>query len=152
MDIDAISLCAAQFGVPCDEAARYFDNSEGWAPHDTSGPSASPPASSPSPTSSSAGDERIERLLNAFAARFGSASGGSSGASGRGQSQRRNVPSSIRDVIPDALVRARKEAGLCAKCGVVKYEAGGKGHNARTCQAAADKTTSVAEGRKKANF
>jgi hypothetical protein len=152
MQLDSISLCAAQFGISRDEAARYVEPSEGWAPHETSGPSATPPASSPSPASSPAGDEQIERLLNAFAARFGSASSGSSGASGRGQSQRRNVPSGIRDVIPDALIKARKEAGLCVKCGVVKYEPGGKGHSSRTCQAAADKTTSVAEGRKKANF
>lgn len=153
MELDAISLCATQFGISRDEAARYVEPSEGWAPHETSGPSASPPTSSPSPaSSSSAGDEQLEHLLNAFAARFGNASSGSSGSSSRGQSQRRNVPSGIRDVIPDALIKARKEAGLCVKCGVVKYEPGGKGHSSRTCTAAADKTTSVADGKKKANF
>jgi hypothetical protein len=50
------------------------------------------------------------------------------------------------------LFHARKKAGLCCKCGVAKYEPDAHGHNARTCKAAADKTTSVEEGRKKAGF
>jgi len=54
--------------------------------------------------------------------------------------------------IPQDLFDARKKAGLCCKCGVAKYEGGGRGHNAGTCKAAPDKTTSVEEGRKKANF
>ena len=54
--------------------------------------------------------------------------------------------------IPQELFEARKKAGLCCKCGVAKYEPGGRGHNAATCKAAADKATSVAEGLKKANF
>jgi hypothetical protein len=153
MELDAISLCATQFGISRDEAARYVEPSEGWAPHETSGSSASPPASSPFPAGGSPGPgdhhEQIERLLNAFAARFG---GASNGQPGKGQSQRRNVPSGMRSDIPEALVKGRKEAGLCVKCGVAKYEPGGDGHNARTCKAAADKTTSVAEGKKKANF
>ena len=69
----------------------------------------------------------------------------------RGNS-RRNAPSGVLKEIPQDLFEARKKAGLCCKCGVAKYEGGNQGHNARTCKAAADKTTGVEEGRKKANF
>ena len=58
----------------------------------------------------------------------------------------------MQKAIPQELATARKEAGLCIKCGVEKYEPGGKGHNARTCQRAIDPKTSVAEGLKKASF
>ena len=58
----------------------------------------------------------------------------------------------MKDQIPEAMIEARKAAGLCVKCGVVKYEGGGRGHNAKTCKAGFDKTTSVAEGKKKAGF
>ncbi len=91
-------------------------------------------------------------MLAAFQRFHASTSSGSSGSQGKSQSKRRNVPDGVRDEVPSALAEARKAAGLCIKCGVAKYEAGGKGHNSRTCQAPADKTTSAAEGKKKAGF
>jgi hypothetical protein len=39
-------------------------------------------------------------------------------------------------------------SGLCVKCGIVRYAAGVNGHNAATCTAEADRTTSAAEGLK----
>ena len=93
----------------------------------------------------------MERLLAAFTSRLASASS-SSGPQGKAQSQRRNAPDHVRGDIPDGLFKERKAAGLCAKCGVAKYEGGHNGHNSRTCKAAADKTTSVTEGKKKAGF
>jgi hypothetical protein len=151
MDVDAISMCAAQFGVPRDEAARYLAPGEGWAPHDTAGGSGAAAAAASPASSSSSGDDQLERLLNALAARFGS-SLGSSSAKARGQSQRRNVPSGVLADIPEELVKARKAAGLCIKCGVAKYEGGSSGHNSRTCKAPADRSTSAEAGRKKADF
>ena len=152
MQLDAISLCAAQFGVSREEAARYVEPGEGWAPHDTDARS-SAPAKSPA-SSSSEGME--ERLLAAFEARFkalaSSSGNSSSGSQGKSQPSRRYVPSGVKDQIPEAMIEARKAAGLCVKCGVVKYEGGGRGHNAKTCKAGFDKTTSVAEEKKKAGF
>lgn len=148
--LDAISLCAAQFGVSRAEATAYLAESEGWAPHDTAGTASSTASSSPPPaavrSSTTSEAQQMERLLAAFEARFADKSGG------KPQSQRRSVPAPIRTDVPDALVTARKEAGLCVRCGVAKYEPGGRGHNSRTCKAAVDKTTSAVEGRKKANF
>ena len=146
MQLDAVSLCAAQFGVSREEAARYVEPGEGWAPHDTE------PGLSASPASGSAGDDAMERLLAAFTSRFSAAASGSSGPQSKGQSQRRNVPRGVRADVPEELAKARRDAGLCIKCGVAKYEPGGKGHNSVTCKASVDKTTSAAEGRKKANF
>ena len=149
MELDVISLCAAQFGITREDAQRYVEPKEGWAVHDTGSNSASssPP---PQPPTTAGDDPQIERLLAAFEARFGRMNAGAGGP--RPQSQRRNVPNATRLEIPSALLAARKEAGLCVRCGVVKYEGGHHGHNSRTCQAPVDKTTSAAEGKKKANF
>lgn len=149
MQLDAVSLCATQFGISREEAARYVEPGEGWAPHDTDAHShtaAQPTA--PSPT-----DGLEERMLAAFQ-RFQAAGhpNSSPGPQGKSQSSRRYVPSGVKDEIPEAMILARKAAGLCVKCGVVKYEGGGRGHNAKTCKAGFDKTTSVAEGKKKAGF
>ena len=54
--------------------------------------------------------------------------------------------------VPAELIAARKEAGLCMKCGIHEYTPGSQGHNSNTCRANIDKTTSAAEGKKKANF
>ena len=150
--LDAISLCAAQFGVSRAEATAYLAESEGWAPYDTAAAS-SPRASSSSllpaarapASAASTESQQMERLLAAFEARYGD-------KTGRPQSQRRHVPGPIRDSVPDALVDARKAAGLCVRCGVVKYGPGAHGHNSRTCKAPVDKTTSAADGKKKADF
>jgi hypothetical protein len=150
MDLDAINLCAVQFGVSQEEAARYLSNSEGWAPHETDGEVAGPagrsaaaaaPAAKAQPAAESA---LVERLLAAFETRFANR------GAPRGPSQRRMVPGDVAREVPEALAEDRKKAGLCIKCGVAKYEPGGKGHNSRTCKAQVDKTTSAAEGRKKA--
>lgn len=153
VSMDAISLCAMQFGVSRTEAAAYLQESEGWAPHDTSSPATSagqaPAASSPPPTAATIGDgQQLERLLAAFESRLANRLG--SGA--KAPSQRRNVPGGVRSDVPEALVSARKEAGLCVRCGVAKYEPGARGHNSRTCKAPVDKTTSAADGRRQANF
>ena len=150
MELDAIALCATQFGISREEAQRYVKPQEGWAVHETG------PGSSPSPPTRSLEahtDAQMERLLAAFESRYGKPAAAASGAGApRPQSQRRNVPDGVRSDVPEALVTARREAGLCIKCGVVKYEGGGRGHNSRTCKAAVDKTTSAAEGKKKAGF
>ena len=154
MQLDSISLCATQFGVSREEAARYVEPGEGWAPHDTDARS---PATAYLPASSPT-DGFEERMLAAFQ-RFHASTGSSSSsppssqAQGKSQSQRRNVPKALREEISEALLDARRAVGLCIKCGVVKYEPGGNNaHNSRTCKAAADKTTSVADGKKKAGF
>jgi hypothetical protein len=155
-NIDAISLAAVAFGWTREEAQAHMGNEEGWAPHDTSGGSkssssgsSSGPASSGSPTPASPLEEKFDRLLAAFAAQ-GTKVG--AGPAARERNSRRNAPSGVLKELPRELAESRKKAGLCIKCGVAKYEPGGHGHNAVTCKAAADKTTSAEEGRKKANF
>ena len=156
MGLDAISLAVTTFGWTREEAQRCMNDSEGWAPHDTSGGSkssssgsSSGPASSGSPTPASLSSEQITQLLAAFAAQ-GAKVG--AGPAARERNSRRNAPSGMAKEIPQDLFDARKKAGLCCKCGVVKYEPGGHGHNSRSCKAPVDKTTSAAEGLKKANF
>lgn len=155
MQLDAIALCATQFGISRDDAARYLEPQEGWVSHDTSGAGPSslpPPSANPPPRAADSPSEaQMERLLAVLESRFGRASSSEPRGHAKG-SQRRNVPSGVRNDVPDVLAKARKEAGLCIKCGVAKYEGGGNGHNSRTCKAPADITTSVAEGRKRANF
>jgi len=154
MNLDAISLAVQTFGWTREEAKELLSDSEGWAPHDTNSAASARPAASPasaatsSPTSLSS--EQITQLLAAFAAQ-GTRVG--AGPAGRERNQsKRNAPSGVLKEIPQDLFDARKKAGLCCKCGVAKYEGGAHGHNSRTCKAAADKTTSVADGVKKANF
>jgi hypothetical protein len=143
MDIDAVSLCAVQFGVPREVAASYLEDAEGWQPHDTASSSFTAPA--PSTPATSAPPPSIEQLLAAMDARY-------AGRGGKGNSQRRNVPAPIRADIPQELAEQRKQAGLCVRCGVKKYEGGMKGHNARTCHAPVDKTTSAADGKRAAGL
>lgn len=135
-DINAVQLCATEFGVDSATAQRYLMPAEGWAPHDTGAQQHS--AAAAGFHGSTAALE--ERLLNAFEARYG-----------KPQSQRRMVPKPVAAEVPEELARKRREAGLCIKCGIVKYE-GGRGHNSRTCRAAADKTTGTQEGRRKAGL
>jgi hypothetical protein len=158
MEIDAISLCATQFGITREEASHYLAPQEGWSVHETHGgesqsaaAASSAPAASPKARSTaSSEDVSVERLLAAFATHLGQARGSSS--ANKGQSKRRNAPGDVAKEVPQELASARKEAGLCIRCGVTKYESGSKGHNAAVCRLPVDKTTSVAEGRKKANF
>lgn len=150
--LDAVTLAATTFGWSREEASKHLDdsNAEGWSIHDTStsGSSSSSshtrnPTASPSPGMSI---EQMTQLAAMFGARMGS------GSDHPRKQSRRNAPVDVKNSIPDALADARKQAGLCIKCGIVKYEGGGRGHNARTCKAAADPTTSVAEGKKKAGL
>jgi hypothetical protein len=143
--VDAISLAVATFGWSREEARQHLSEGEGWAPHDTqSAPAAATTGQTAPPATT---DDRFERLLAALARR-------SDGDSiGRDRvSSRRNAPADVLKEVPEALAAQRKEAGLCIKCGVAKYEPGTKGHNSRTCKASADKTTSVEQGKKKAGF
>jgi hypothetical protein len=156
MGLDAISLAVTTFGWTREEAQRNLSDSEGWAPHETSGGSkssssgpSSGPASSGSPTPASLSSEQVTQLLAAFAAQSTKVG---AGPAARERNSRRNAPSGMAKEIPQDLFDARKKAGLCCKCGVVKYEPGGHGHNSRSCKAPVDKTTSAAEGLKKANF
>ena len=153
--LDAIALAATTFGLTREEAGQYVAESEGWAPHDTHGGSqlqqggaGAGPASKASSPPASSSDDKLDRILNALAthAKVGA------GPAARERNSRRNAPSGVMKEVPQDLFEARKKAHLCCKCGVAKYEPGGKGHNSVTCKAAADKTTSVAEGLKKAGF
>ena len=151
INLDAVSLAVATFGWTREEAQQHFHEDEGWAQHDTHG---NPPSHSNSSSSSVASSspanlskEQMEQLINAMS-RVGAGPAGRD----RNAQSRRSVPSGVVKDVPEALAKSRMEAGLCIKCGVAKYEGGGKGHNSRTCKAPVDKTTSAAEGRKKANF
>jgi hypothetical protein len=146
MDVDAISLAAMQFGVSYEDAARYVEPAEGWAPHDTE--TAPPPVAG-------AGTLDVETVAKLCAmyksGRFAPSNGSSTSSSG-GPSSRRNVPFDVKKNIPEALVKERMAAGLCVKCGTTKYSAGAHGHNSRTCKLPSDTKTSAADGKKKAGF
>ena len=146
--INAVSLAMNHFGWGPEEAAGYLQDCEGWASHDTDapgGPAAAAAAAAATPAAPPAVSQQLNQLqaqIAQLAARFGSDTKG----------PRRNVPAGVRVIVPEPLASARKEAGLCVKCGIVRYEPGNKGHSARTCRAAADTTTTVVDGKKKAGF
>lgn len=151
--VDAISLAAATFGWTREEAAQHLEDSEGWAAHDTN---SAPPQRAPSGPAAFAAsartplaDDQVEQIVNALAARVGA---GPAGRDRNAANSRRNVPSGVWKEVPKELAEARKAAGLCIKCGIAKYEGGGRGHNSVTCKSAVDKTTSVPDGMKKAGF
>jgi hypothetical protein len=140
MDVDAIALCAMQFGVSRDEAAAYCVVGESC-----SGGTASAGAAA-APSQAGSDRELLTQLLAAITSpRFHKGASNSRG----GKSTGAPAEGALKD-IPEDLIAARKKANLCAKCGVVRYERGAKGHNARTCKASPDKTTSVADGLKRA--
>jgi hypothetical protein len=150
--VNAISL-AAMLGCTREEAEAHLEDSEGWAAHDTDQP---PPQPQLAPTGPAAfagagrlAEDQLAMIVNAVTA----ATRVGAGQTARDRApSRRTVTQGVANEIPSELANARKEAGLCIKCGVVKYEGGGKGHNSRTCRAPADRTTTVAEGKKKAGF
>ena len=142
MDVDAIALCAVQFGVTRDEAAAYCIAD---CPGDHAADAAT---SSRAPASLQTGSDRelLTQLLAAItSSRFHKGASHSRG----GKSTGAPAEGALKD-IPEDLIAARKKANLCAKCGVARYERGAKGHNARTCKASPDKATSVADGLKRA--
>jgi len=158
MSLEDITLAINNLGWTPEDVQRNLVaiNPEGWAPHDTSGSkssssgsSSSGPASSGSPPPAPTLEEKFDKLLAAFAAQSTKVG---AGPAARERNSRRNAPSGVLKELPRELAESRKKAGLCIKCGVAKYEPGGHGHNAVTCKAAVDKTTSAAEGRKKAGF
>jgi hypothetical protein len=155
INIDAISLAAAAFGWSREEAQRNLSDSEGWTPHDTSGSSKSSqwrstagPASAASPPPTHTSNEQLAQLLNALLAHTTRVGAGPA-ARERNQSRRNG---GVAKEIPAELIDARKDAGLCIRCGVVEYEPGSRGHNAATCDAAVDRTTSVEDGLKQAGL
>ena len=147
MQIDAISLAAVQFGISREEAARYFDSEEGWTPHDTDHHTAPRPQGQAQLT-----EDTAQKLLAAMTS--GRFAGGqlTGSSSSRGGGGRRQVPADIKKDVPEPLAKERQAAGLCIKCGVARYEPGGKGHNSRTCKSATDLTTTVAEGKRRAGL
>jgi hypothetical protein len=157
MSLEDITLAINNLGWTPEDVQRNLVaiNPEGWAPHDTSGskPSSSGPSSAPASSGSrppaSSLEEKFDKLLAAFAAQSTKVG---AGPAARERNSRRNAPSGALKELPRELAESRKKAGLCIKCGVAKYEPGGHGHNAVTCKAAVDKTTSAEEGRKKAGF
>lgn len=129
MEVDAVSLCAAQLGLTPEEAASCLSTA-------TESPSGS--VNSVNEVTLAA----VTKLATALGSRQGYRIPKNAG---------RRSGSSIREV-PEALAEGRKTAGLCIKCGIRKYEKGGKGHNSRNCQAPVDKTTTVEDGKRLAGF
>lgn len=147
--VNAVSLAVASFGWTPEEAAAAFEDSEGWAAHDTNGDQSQRAPNGPAAFAGAGRlpEDQMELLVHAIASRVGA------GQTARDRApSRRTVTSGVANEIPPEMANARKEAGLCIKCGVAKYEPGGKGHNSRTCKAPADKTTGIAEGKKRAGF
>jgi hypothetical protein len=145
---DSIALAMNNFGIDRETASSWIEEGEGWAPHDTDSRHAGPTAAAPAAGTAAADTAMLSRLLAAFTASQHSAPKGDP----QGGNSRRGVPGDVAKQVPADLAAARKEAGLCIKCGVHKYEPGGKGHNSRTCKSAVDLKTSVADGKKKAGF
>ena len=149
MDLSAVTLCQQTFGVPREVALSYCAPAEGWAAHDTSAsPSFSPSATSPAAaTSLSALTNQIAELQRQLAA---TAAAAAAGPADLNALSRRTTAPGVKKEIPDALAKERRDAGLCIKCGVTAYGAGAHGHNSRTCKLPIDKTTSIAEGLRRA--
>ena len=152
INIDAISLAVATFGWTREEAQSNLHDSEGWAPYDTHGSSSSqgagPASAGPPPPMSSMSEQIQAAVLNALAA-AATRVGAGPAARERNQSRRNG---GVAKEIPSELVEARKDAGLCIRCGVVAYEPGSSGHNAATCHGAVDRTTSAEDGIKQAGL
>ena len=130
MQLDAITLAATSFGVSREQAAAYFTDEEGWAPHHTDGAPPRQSAAAALPAQQDLAERLLgmERMLAAFST----------------QAAKKDVP--------DPLASERQAAGLCIRCGIAKYTTGNGGHNSRTCKAAADTTTTVAEGKRRASL
>lgn len=154
LQLDMVTLASTTFGIPRDEACWYVDdsNAEGWAPHETGSSSSPVPQGQPVANDRSSTPTLSNEQLLQLAAMLSSKPSFSGSWKKAAAANRRSVPSGVRDDIPEELRKARTEAGLCIKCGVHKYEPGGRGHNSRTCKSAVDKVTGVAEGKKKAGL
>jgi hypothetical protein len=137
MDLSAVEMCSRVFDVSIAEATRYFESAEGWAPHDTS----SSLAATGSSSTQSDREAALARQVSALQEQLNLSA-----------TSRRTVAPPVKKEIPEQLAADRRSAGLCVRCGIVKYEPGGKGHNSRTCQAQPDKSTSAAAGAKRAGL
>lgn len=136
MDISATESCRRNFNISAEEAASYIEPAEGWAEHETS--SFTSPGATTTHSSSTA-EARLIQQVNSLQAQLAAMS-------------RRTVSPPVKREVPEQLAADRRDAGLCVRCGVVKYEAGGKGHNSRTCTKPVDVTTSAVAGKKAAGL
>lgn len=150
LSLDAVSTVAHAFGWTREEASRHLEDNEGWAPHETDGRSPAAAGGQQAVGSTPRSSTEHQELLKAISAL--TAKVGAGPAAGERKKSRRDAPPEALKGIPEELRESRRNAGLCMKCGVAKYEGGSRGHNSRTCKEPADKTTSAAEGRKKADF
>ena len=150
MDLSAIEMCphALKFDLSAAEARGYLEETEGWAEHDTStrshhsgstSHSSQPAAKRPGNSHTSPAAADLTRQVNALQAQLAAMS-------------RRTISPPVKRDVPEQLAMERRTAGLCIRCGVAKYEAGGRGHNSRTCQAPVDTSTSAASGAKRAGL
>ena len=136
MDLSAL---AAQLGVPAAEAAGFLEGLPEW---DTDADTIASPAAAAGPASAPApGGPSLAQQLNALTQQLNALT-----------QNRRNVPGGALKSIPNDLIQARKKAGLCARCGIAKYEPAPHGHNARSCKARPDAQTSVADGLQRAGL
>jgi hypothetical protein len=147
--VDAISLAVLTFGWTREEAARHLEDREGWAAHDTNAghPQRAPtgPAAFAVPNRIPLAIDQLECIVNAVTARLTAGAGQDSDRTAKPATSR---GSGVAREVPADLVASRMGSGLCVKCGIVRYTAGVNGHNAATCTAEADRTTSAAEGLK----
>jgi hypothetical protein len=137
MDLSAIELCRRAFELSAAEARDYLEPAEGWAPHDTT-----PAGSGSSCGPSSARTSELEQQVHALQAQLAAL----------GPVGRRSVQPVVKKEVPEQLAADRRAAGLCIRCGVAKYEAGGKGHNSRTCKLPCDLSTPASIGAKRAGL
>lgn len=148
MDLSAAELLRAAdvFGISREQAMAYLQPAEGWAPHDTGATEDRTTVDAPSVQPWAAALNAIQQQQAAFQQQVLNALSQGSKPAGR-----RSVAPATK-AVPEELAKARTEAGLCIRCGVHKYEPGTRGHNSRTCRLPVDKTTTVAEGRRRAGF
>jgi hypothetical protein len=147
--VNAVSLAAvaSHFGWTAEEAAAAFGNDEGWQEHDTSGNQRASTGPVAFAGTGRLPDDQVELIINAVATRLAADPGGQ----GDGYRGSHLGGSGVAKEVPAGLADSRKHAGLCIKCGVTRYAPGIKGHNAATCTAKADTTTSAADGLKAAD-
>jgi hypothetical protein len=144
MQLDALTLAAV--GISREEAAAYTDDAEDWAPHDTDyAPRFAPAAAPTSSAAGSAGADMEARLLAVIESRLAQ-------GSKRGRESKAPRSSSKKKEVPEQLAAERRAAGLCVRCGVVAYAPGPSGHSSLNCKAPADKSTSAAEGARRAGL
>lgn len=138
-DMDLSSMQAQRimeaFNLQSHQLEAYLGPTEGWAPHDTAEEEAEAPASQP-------GDSGL--LLNVISQLANLV------PKKKFPPSRRSQAPATKETVPGELAEARREAGLCIRCGVHRYEPGTRGHNSRTCKFPINKTLSAEEGVRRA--